>query len=292
MKVLGFGDNVIDRFIDRQIDYPGGNCVNFAVFARQVGLDAAYLGVFGSDSHGDYIRQVLSSLRVDISRCLVRQGETGLASVEVVAGDRVFQGGNGGGVSVREPIVLSHDDLSYASGFDLIHSSVYSNSVSELPKLSSLGPLVSYDISSEDEFRTADYMGRVAPHLDLVLASCSHLSSQETQQHLQRIHRFGAPLVLGTRGPDGATVFDGERHYSMPAVLVDSSQVRDTMGCGDAFLAAFVRSLLSAGWRKGRPPAPGDIRTALAAGAQYASEQLLTEGAFGCGRKVLESQPG
>ena len=33
MKVLGYGDNVIDRFLDRGMDYPGGNCVNVAAGA-------------------------------------------------------------------------------------------------------------------------------------------------------------------------------------------------------------------------------------------------------------------
>ena len=37
MRVLGFGDNIVDRFLDRGLDYPGGNCVNVAVFARRLG---------------------------------------------------------------------------------------------------------------------------------------------------------------------------------------------------------------------------------------------------------------
>jgi fructoselysine 6-kinase len=291
VKVLGFGDNVIDRFVDRGIDYPGGNCVNFAVFARRLGLEAGYLGVFGSDSHGDYIRAVLESLDIDVSRSIVRHGETGLASVEVVDGDRVFRGGNGGGVSVREPVVLTPGLLAHAATFDLVHSSVYSSSEAELPKLSGAGPLVSYDVSSEDEYRGEAYLGPLAPHLDLVLASCSHLSPEETAGHLERIHRFGAGLVLGTRGPDGAVLYDGVRHYVAPAVPVDAAAVRDTMGCGDAFLAGFVNALLAAGWRAGTAPAPASIEAALAAGAQYASDQLFTDGAFGYGRKVLETLP-
>jgi sugar/nucleoside kinase (ribokinase family) len=292
VKVLGFGDNVIDRFLDRRIDYPGGNCVNFAVFARRLGLDAGYLGVFGSDTHGETIREVLESLGIDVSRCVVREGETGLARVEVVDGDRVFRGGNGGGVSVREPVVLTADLLAYASAFALVHSSVYSSSESELPKLSGAGPLVSYDVSSEDEYRAHAYLGPLAPHLDLVLASCSHLSGEQTMEHLERIHGFGAGLVLGTRGAEGAVLFDGARHHVVAAVPVDAAAVRDTMGCGDAFLAGFVDSLLAAGWRRGVTPASESIEAALAAGAQYASDQLFTDGAFGYGKTVLESLPG
>ena len=38
ISVLGLGDNVIDRFVDRGVFYPGGNGINFAVFARQLGV--------------------------------------------------------------------------------------------------------------------------------------------------------------------------------------------------------------------------------------------------------------
>jgi len=50
VKILGLGDNIIDRFVDRGIDYPGGNAVNVAVYARRLGAESGYLGVFGDDA--------------------------------------------------------------------------------------------------------------------------------------------------------------------------------------------------------------------------------------------------
>ena len=35
MKVLGLGDNVVDRYVNKGIMFPGGNAVNFAVYARE-----------------------------------------------------------------------------------------------------------------------------------------------------------------------------------------------------------------------------------------------------------------
>ncbi len=139
-----------------------------------------------------------------MDHCVVRAGETGLSTLRVDDGDRVFLGWNGGGVTVREPLVLDGELLSYAASFDLVHSSVYSRSESELPKLAGLGPLVTFDLSSDDEFRTPSYLDRVCPHADLVLLSCSHLDEPATRALLAEAVGRGAKLALATRGVDGA----------------------------------------------------------------------------------------
>lgn len=289
MKVLGFGDNVIDRFVDRRIDYPGGNCVNFAVFARELGIGAAYLGVFGSDEAGTFLRSELAAIGLDVSRCIVREGETGIAVVEVVDGDRIFLGGNNGGVTVREPIVLAPQDLDYLARFDLVHSGVYSSTESQLPVLARTGAVVTYDLSSEDRFRSALYLDGVAPHLDLALLSCSHLTETETENALRSVVAKGAGMAVGTRGADGAILFDGIHLHRAEAVPLDPGrEVADTMGCGDAFLSAVVCSLLASGWRKGSRPEHEAIGDALSAGSRFAAEQCFTDGAFGHGRPTPE----
>lgn len=285
MKVLGYGDNVIDRFIDRRIDYPGGNCVNFAVFSAQRGVPAGYLGAFGSDEHGAFIREELNALGVDVSRCVVRDGESGLAEVEVVDSDRIFRGGNHGGVTTREPIILGRDELAYAAGFDLVHSSVYSTTETELPKLAALDVLVSFDLSSEWIYRSSPYLDDVAPSLDLALLSCSDLSDADTESLLETVVRSGAEMALGTRGGEGAVLFDGRSVHRTAAVPLDPSRgIADTMGCGDAFLAAFVGTLLGAGWRTGARVDPAVLTEGLRAGSAYAAEQCYVDGAFGHGR--------
>ncbi|MFT4221301.1 MAG: PfkB family carbohydrate kinase [Microbacterium sp.] len=291
MKLLGLGDNVIDRFIDRGIDYPGGNCVNFAVFAAELGVETAYMGVFGSDDLGGFLRSELTAMGLDISRSVVREGETGIAIVEVVDGDRIFLGGNDGGVTVREPIVLDSDDLAYVGGFDLVHSSVYSACETQMAALAETGALVSYDFSSEDEFRAPEYLDPLAPHLDLAMLSCSHLGEDETESLLRAVVGKGAGLAIGTRGAHGSVLFDGSRLHRAAAVPLDESRgVADTMGCGDALLAAAVCTLLESGWSRGAAPAADAIDAALQAGSAFAAEQCYIDGAFGHGRRVPEGR--
>lgn len=43
VKVLGFGDNVVDKYEHIKTMYPGGNAVNFAVFGQKAGCRAQRL---------------------------------------------------------------------------------------------------------------------------------------------------------------------------------------------------------------------------------------------------------
>jgi sugar/nucleoside kinase (ribokinase family) len=153
--------------------------------------------------------------------------------------------------------------LAYAASHSLVHSSVYSRTEDQLPALAAAGPLLSFDLSDEAAFRTPSYLDRVAPHLDLALLSCSDLPEPAVRDLLADVVRRGARIALATRGAHGAVVHDGRFLLTTPAVPADPHTLVDTMGCGDAFLAGFVVSLLRAGWSKDSPPARPALERAL-----------------------------
>ncbi|WP_307823421.1 PfkB family carbohydrate kinase [Microbacterium sp. KRD172] len=291
MRVLGFGDNIVDRFLDRAIDYPGGNAVNVAVYTRRLGAHAEYLGVFGDDELGRFVRASIEDAGVPTPRSVVRAGESGVTCLRVIDGDRVFLGWNGGGVTVQQPIDLSDDRAAYVSAFDLVHSSVYSRTEEELPKLRSRDVLVTFDLSSEPEFREPSYLDRVAPYADLVLLSCSGMAEAESFAILEDAVARGAGIALGTRGTDGAVAVDGVARITVPAEPVDDREIIDTMGCGDAFVAGFIVDLYGSGWRRGTQATASDLHSALRAGAIAARDQCFIEGAFGHGRPIDEDTP-
>ena len=45
IKVIGIGDNVCDQYYPAKIMYPGGQAMNFSVYAKMLGAQSAYLGV-------------------------------------------------------------------------------------------------------------------------------------------------------------------------------------------------------------------------------------------------------
>ena len=55
MKVIGYGDNVVDRYVNQKVMFPGGNAVNFAVYAKESGLSASLLLNFADDPEADHI---------------------------------------------------------------------------------------------------------------------------------------------------------------------------------------------------------------------------------------------
>ena len=57
VSALGFGDNVVDKYEHIKTMYPGGNCVNFAVYAKMFGAKrSAYMGYFGNDAEASPAR--------------------------------------------------------------------------------------------------------------------------------------------------------------------------------------------------------------------------------------------
>lgn len=283
-RVVGFGDNVVDRFTERGVFYPGGNCVNFAVFARRLGAESAYLGVLGTDDAARHIRASLAELGVSTDRCVEREGVTGWCDVTVVDGDRVF-GDWDAGVVLEQPFVPAAEDYAYLADFDLVHVSAYAGLEPHLADLREHAALVSFDLSDELEQRDPAYLDRVAPHIDLAVLSVADLDWADAEALARDVHSRGAALCLITRGLEGSAVFDGERMLRAEAVQVEA---HDTMGAGDAFITAFTHTLLEDGWTRGVRPADDVIHRALRRAARFAADQCAVEAAFGYPKEILQ----
>ena len=116
MKVIGIGDNVCDKYEHLKMMFPGGQAMNFAVYAKLLGADASYMGVFGRDEVADHVIATLDELQVEHSHCRQYDGENGCARVTLVDGDRIFLGSNRGGITKEKPLDLTEEDLEYIKG--------------------------------------------------------------------------------------------------------------------------------------------------------------------------------
>src|SRR6266487_1275074 len=96
MRIVGIGDNVVDRYVSLGQMFPGGNALNVAVFARRAGAQTAYIGAVGTDTAGRLILQALQEEGVDVSHVRVVDGPTATADVALVDGDRQFVGSSVG----------------------------------------------------------------------------------------------------------------------------------------------------------------------------------------------------
>ena len=177
VSALGFGDNVVDRYEHIHTMYPGGNAVNFAVYAKKCGAArSAYMGIFGNDAAAEHVIASLEDEGIELDKCEQMIGENGAARVTVVDGDRVFLGSNEGGIRGDARYVLDRFDLSYMKQFDVVHSGNYCFTERELPKLKAAGITVSFDFSDDS---TDEYYEQIAPYVDFAFFSAADAASED-----------------------------------------------------------------------------------------------------------------
>ena len=267
VKVLGIGDNVVDKYVHIKTMYPGGNAVNFSVFAKKLGVEAAFIGTFGDDPEGEHVEKVLTELEIDLSHSRHFSGENGCARVTLEDGDRIFLGSNAGGVTRENPLQLTDEDIEYIKGFSIMHTGLYSHTGHILEQLSTLGVPLSFDFS--DDFQQEEIDQNI-PFVDYAFFSCSHLSHEETEQFLKANRKRDGQILVATRGSDPAIAFDGEHYYYQAP---DYVKAVDTMGAGDSFITAFLLHFLKS----------NDIDASMKEAAAFAAKSCLVEGSFGYG---------
>ena len=278
VSALGFGDNVVDKYEHIKTMYPGGNCVNFAVYAKMFGAKrSAYMGYFGNDAEAEHVMYALDDIGIETVKCKQLEGENGCARATLVDGDRVFLGSNEGGIRGKTPYVLDRFDLEYIRQFDFVHSGNYCFMEKELPKIREAGVPISFDFSDDSE---DSYYAEVAPTVDYAFCSFDG-TDEEAREHLKKIVSYGPKLAVASRGADGCILYDGQEYYVQKAVAI--KEVVDTMGAGDSLITSFMVAYTDH-LKKGITGETA-IRESLAAAAEFASKVCGMNGAFGYGKK-------
>lgn len=271
MRLLGLGDNTVDLYEHEGVMYPGGNAVNVAARAARLGMRASYLGCVGDDAHGHLVLSALSEEGVDVSRCQIYRGvETGIARVGLVDGDRTFLGATPG---ARAHLRLKEADWSYVRSHDIVHTSIYSYVDEAAPHLRASVGTLSWDFSNRWDL---EYLDRITPHVDWAFLSSPGSPESEVARLAQRCIGNGARRAVVTQGGHGTWIQDGERAIKQAPVAVE---VLDTLGAGDAFIAAMLYGVHSV---------DATIEDAAAHAAEYAARACQQRGGFGHGRPMID----
>ena len=266
VRLCGLGDNVVDRYVDQGLMYPGGNAVNVAVHARRSGAETAFVGVIGTDDEGDLVESSLLSEGVRIDRVRRAEGETAFATVYTDEGGNRSFGLCRKGVSLFLP---DGADLDYLAGFDIVHLCETIRMEEALPAIAARAA-ISYDFSDRENM----YAAPLLPWVTVATFSRPESRIDEVEAQITWSHAHGARWVVVTRGAQGAVISDGMRiHHQEPA----PAQVIDTLGAGDAFIARLVVRL----WE--------DVALTEAAweAALYSAKVCASPGAFGYGRALI-----
>lgn len=234
MKLIAIGDNVTDCYMDEGVYFPGGNAVNVAVNCKKNGMEQVhYLGVFGDDEKADYIKKCLEEEGVTFERSRKVYAHTASPRVCLRDGDRVFAPGPRDSCQHLFAMKLVKEDLEMIRGYDICHTSCYSNLEYELPQLQKFCR-ISFDFS---DMREQEYLERTCPYLSLAFFSGSDLTEEACLELMKRVHALGTELVGITRGAEGAVFSDGKQICRQGIKKVEAV---DTMGAGDSFIAGFL----------------------------------------------------
>lgn len=265
-RILGLGDNTIDTYVSAGLQFPGGNAVNVAVMCRRLGARASYLGCLGDDEGGRLLHDALSREDIDLSHVRrISGGENARARIAHDQGDRRFIGSRPG---VRARYDLAARDLAFVAAHDLTHTSINSDLDPELARIAAAAPLLSYDYS---EKWTAERLAATLPFVDFAFLSAPRRSDAECEALLTSCLQSGARAAIVTRGAAGAMARTGSEVKRQNVV---ATQIVDTLGAGDGFIAGFLVARLDG----------ADLAAALAAGAAYAAKVCTWQGAFGHGQ--------
>lgn len=257
--VCAVGDNVVDRYLDREEMYPGGNAVNVAVHVRRLGVRAAYIGVIGTDSAGHLVASSLRDEGVLTDRVRTVEGPNAWAAVQVVDGDRVFVTADKG-VSRFE---LTKADFEYLSEFELVHVGYAGGLEGQVADISK-HTKVSFDFADKPR----EFAEPLLKYCAFATFSAGEGGIAKANEIIDWARSHGAHTVIVTAGSAGAVVADAEGRSHVAADPID---VVDTLGAGDAYIAAFLVATL-----KGIPR-----EEAMKSAGRYAAEVCRQYGAYG-----------
>ncbi|WFE74724.1 PfkB family carbohydrate kinase [Roseinatronobacter sp. S2] len=265
--LVGIGDNVVDAYLERGEYYPGGNALNVAVLARRAGLvNTGYIGLIGNDAEGAHVRASMIAEGLSDGNLREAIGPNGKAEVTLDAqGDRVFLRSNKGGISRKLSLRMDADDLSLIERLGHVHTSCFSYLEGELSRIRRLVRGLSFDFSTQ---RAPEYLAQVCPHVTMACFSAADLDDDGCIALIEQVRGFGVSTVAITRGvQDALWMVDGTLFRQSKK----AADVVDTMGAGDAFIAAYLASSI-----QGAAPV-----VALDAAATFAAKACGWFGAFG-----------
>lgn len=270
LKVVGVGDNTVDIYVDSRECFPGGNCVNFSVFASRLGVQASYIGVLGSDENGDFLTKAMHNEKVNLKRVRFSKKRNSYTFIRHENKDRIFINSN---PSTSQSLEINKEDLDFLSGHQLIHTSIYSKLERYLPDLRALDFKISYDFSNRF---SSIFMKNILPWIDYGFFSWSGRNDENILTFLKKWTDLYKAELIVTNGIKGSYALNNNKLIHIPAKEID---LVDTMGVGDAFITSYLISRL-----KGKI-----IKECVEEGTSFAAENCLHEGSFGYKRTYQES---
>jgi sugar/nucleoside kinase (ribokinase family) len=234
----------------------GGDCLNVALGLRKLGASVGFAGLVGDDQFGEYLRGVVTAAGIDATG-LRRTSTARTCSCLVLinaAGDRTFfyYGGANDLFSLADVNMAQLDSASivHVGGTYLLPRFDGEGAAKLFAEAQRLGKLTSMDVTWDTTGRWLSVIEPCLPHLSFFMPSIREAEKIAGTDVPEDIAAFfqakgvrTAVIKLGERGcyvKQGAEPGYYSRAYS--------TEVVDTTGAGDSFVAGFLTGVLK-GWQ-------------------------------------------
>lgn len=253
-RVIVIGDALIDELTDAagSREFVGGAALNVAVGLARLGVPTTLIAMVGDDADGGRIRAFLDQYGVDLiatpgllgsSRAVSdrSEGEPRYSFNQAAQRRRIVFGDD-------ERMAIADARLVVVSCFpfdDDEQSAGLEESVANPGRRLVIDPNPRSGMMNDLDRFVANFqrIGATALLCKVGDEDAELLYGTDLPHLVDLLHQAGTATVLATAGRDGASVSTSEGTVSRPIVPL-TEPVIDTMGAGDATLAAAVRTIL------------------------------------------------
>ena len=237
---------------------PGGAPANVAVGLAKLGIDAGFIGKVGADAFGDFLREVLQENSVDTIYLIA--GEASRTTLAFVATrsdgmkDITFYRHPGADTQLSPDEIdtgyVQSAELFHYGSVSLSHSPSREATLQAIQSAKASGAMLSYDPNLrlmlwDNPNDAKHWIWEVMPYADVVKISEEEwefvTGDVELANGIERILGLGAKLLVVTLGERGCYYTNGTADGYVNGFAVD---VLDTLGAGDAFVAAMLMQLM------------------------------------------------
>lgn len=237
MKAACIGDNCVDYYRNLDRGYPTGNAVDTAVNMQHLGVPTAIISTTGSDEYGTWMIESLRREGLDTSHLKVAKGRTAVTYMDLEGLDRVHGEYEEG---VLADMVFDDEDVRFACTHDIVHTALWGNAESTLPRIHEAGILVSFDYADRlDHPLVESTLGSV----DYGFYSYHRGKDDFIRDFLRDKVDRGLKVATATFGEEGSLSWDGARFYDGP--VYPAEHLTNTVGAGDSFVAGFLVGVLN-----------------------------------------------
>jgi sugar/nucleoside kinase (ribokinase family) len=230
----------------------GGDCLNVALGLAKLGGSVGFAGLVGDDQLGAYLRGVIEEAGID-ARGLATTAEARTCSCLVLInshGERTFfyYGGANDLFSGAQlaPALVEEAAIVHVGGTYLLPRFDGEGAASLFAAARARGKLTSMDVTWDTTGRWLSVIEPCLPHLSLFMPSIREAEKIAGTDRPPEIARFlqsrGVGTVVVKLGEQGCYVKPpAEEGFTVPAF---ATQVVDTTGAGDSFVAGFLTGIL------------------------------------------------